>query len=104
MKHGQGTLTSVTDALTRVERRAASAARKVADLTPDHGYRGGRTVEQLRKLRDLLDDLVEEEIVAARAAGAPWGQLGTSKQQAQQAHARALARRPGLARSTPVDE
>jgi len=89
-------LTSVTDALKRVERRAATAAGKVADLTPDHGFRGAETVRALRKLRVLIDELLDEDIVGARAAGAPWTQLGTSKQQAQQAHARALVRRPAL--------
>lgn len=81
----------------RLHRRVTTTRKKIAEKPADgHGLRHGESIRELRKLQQLIDELIDEEIVAGRAEGAPWSLLGTSKQQAQQQHARALTRRPDL--------
>ena len=58
-------------------------------------------VRELLALRRLVDDLIADETIRARELGAGWSSLGTSRQQAQQRHKRAMARRNG---SIGVDE
>jgi hypothetical protein len=58
-------------------------------------------VRELIELRRLVDELIDDETIRARELGASWDLLGSSRQQAQQRHKRALARRT---QSIPVDE
>lgn len=54
------------------------------------------SVHELYELRRLVDRLIDDEIIRGRELGAPWELLGTSKQQAQQRHARAVVRQRAL--------
>lgn len=49
-------------------------------------------VRELYRLRDLVDELIDAEIIRGRELGAPWDLLGSSRQQAQQRAARARRR------------
>lgn len=53
-------------------------------------------VRELYKLRGLIDELIDVEIIRGRQLGAPWDLLGSSRQQAQQRSARARERQQGL--------
>ena len=52
-----------------------------------------RNVRELYELRRLVDELIDDEIIRGRELGASFDQLGSSRQQAQQRHARALRQR-----------
>lgn len=95
-----------SDALSRLERRVATVRRRVAQ-TPDdeYGVRASRNIQELRELQAYISDQIDDEVIRGRKQGAPWKLLGTSKQQAQQLHAAALARRSptGLHPSIQVD-
>jgi signal transduction histidine kinase len=68
-------------------------------------------VAELYRLRDLVDELIDGEVIRGRELGAPWDLLGSSRQQAQQRAARALRRQQALTnhahelrdRSTAID-
>jgi Mobilization protein NikA len=66
-------------------------------------------VSALYELRQAVDDAIDDEVIRGRAIGVQWDLLGTTKQQAQQRHKRAMARRGKLrtrvhGMSTAVDE
>ena len=94
------------DAWQRLEREVKAARARVRNYVRrayfeiDH-REATHNVLELIELRRLVDDLIDEETIRARELGASWGQLGSSRQQAQQRHERAMARR---IRSTAVDE
>lgn len=81
------------DVWKRLERRVKTA-RARAEVIPDdeHGFRASRNLDELRKLQGAIEDLIDAEIIRGREQGAPWGLLGTSKQQAQQRHRRVIGR------------
>ena len=85
----------VKAARTRVQNEVRAAFFAIASREPTNN------VSELIELRGLIDELIDDETVRARELGASWEQLGSSRQQAQQRHKRAFARR---ARSTAVDE
>lgn len=75
-----------------LQRQVAKAAERVSPQTPDHGIQGSTSVRELYALQARIITMIDQEIIEARAAGAQWGQLGTSKQQAQQRHRAAMSR------------
>ncbi len=96
------------DAWQRLEREVKAARTRVRDIAKrrmawfgDDAEPHAENVRELIKLRRLLDELIDDETIRARELGASWDSLGSSRQQAQQRHKRALARRT---RSTAVDE
>jgi hypothetical protein len=46
----------------------------------------------LYELRQAIDDAIDGEVIRGRAIGVQWDLLGTTRQQAQQRHNRAMAR------------
>lgn len=50
-------------------------------------------IAELYDLRRLVDELIDAEIIRGRELGASFDLLGTSRQQAQQRHARAVRQR-----------
>ena len=95
-----------SDALRRLERRVATARERAEQVADDeHGFRASRNIRELRELQAYISDQIDDEVIRGREQGAPWNLLGTSKQQAQQRHAAALARRSptGLHPSIQVD-
>lgn len=95
------------DALRRLERRVAAVRKRVEQQVPndERGFRASRNIRELRALQAYISDQIDDEVIRGREQGAPWHLLGTSKQQAQQRHAAALARRSptGLHPSITVD-
>jgi hypothetical protein len=84
-------------------RRAGAARERVrkngTDPLLDLEYReAADNVAELYKLRDLVDELIDGEIIRGRELGASWDLLGSSRQQAQQRAARARQRQQGLTR------
>jgi hypothetical protein len=78
------------------EVRAASArARKAAlnHMHPDESCVPVANIAELYKLRRLVDELIDAEIIRGRAHGVAFDLLGNSRQQAQQRHARAVRQR-----------
>jgi hypothetical protein len=67
-------------------------------------------VRELYRLRALAEELIDAEIIRARGLGVSFEDLGSSRQQAQQRHARALRQRAltkepaGASSSTDVDQ
>jgi hypothetical protein len=66
-------------------------------------------VSALYALRQAVDDAINDEVIRGRAIGVQWDLLGSTRQQAQQRHKRAMARRGKLRTrvhdmSTAVDE
>lgn len=97
-----------SDELSRLERRVTRARKRVEQQVPDdeHGFRASKNIRELRALQAFISDQIDDEIIRGREQGAHWNLLGSSKQQAQQRHAAALARRSptGLHPSIQVDQ
>ena len=54
-------------------------------------------VSALYELRQAVDDAIDGEVIRGRAIGVQWDLLGTTRQQAQQRHKRAMDRRSNCA-------
>lgn len=54
-------------------------------------------VRALYELRQAVDDAIDDEVIRGRAIGVQWDLLGSTRQQAQQRHKRALARKANCA-------
>lgn len=80
------------DVWKRLGRRTKAASERAERQADEHGFRAGVNIQELWKLRRLIDELVDAETIRGREQGAPWGTLGSSKQQAQQRHEAALKR------------
>ena len=50
-------------------------------------------VRALYALRQAVDDAIDAEVIRGRAIGVQWDLLGSTRQQAQQRHRRAMARK-----------
>jgi hypothetical protein len=50
-------------------------------------------VRALYELRQAVDDAIDDEVIRGREIGVQWELLGSSRQQAQQRHRRAVGRR-----------
>jgi hypothetical protein len=104
-------VSDVWAALSARLREIRAAARRDAR---DHLAAGEReeataNVRALYELRQAVDDAIDAEVIRGRENGAQWDLLGTTKQQAQQRHRRAMARKGKLRTnvrdtSTAVDE
>ena len=77
----------------RSRRDAESGAVRLYDRAPEN-------IRELWKLRRLIEELIDDEMIRGRELDAPWDLLGTSKQQAQQRHARAIRQRELTQRRT----
>jgi hypothetical protein len=79
-------------ASTAVEKDVAKTKR---GLIPDWWPRteAASNVRELYRLRALVDELIDDEMIRAVELGVPFSDLGTSRQQAQQRHARAVRQR-----------
>lgn len=93
----------------RLTRRVGVARERAEGVADNTGSRAGATIGELRRLRRLIDELIDDETVRGREQGAPWVILGSSRQQAQQRHAAAIRRswhrRPGRTqRSIIIDD
>lgn len=94
----------------RAARERIQRDRAESLLDPPYAEAAGN-VRELYKLRALLDELIDAEIIRGRELGAPWDLLGSSRQQAQQRTARTQRRQRPLTdhacgrrdTSTPVD-
>ena len=76
----------------RLENRVKTA-RSRAEEAPDRlGWQASRNLDELWKLQAAIERMIDEELIRGREQGASWAMLGTSKQQAQQRHRRALER------------
>lgn len=87
------------------EVRAASArARKdaLSHMLSSESHAPTANVAGLYELRRLVDELIDDEIIRARELGACFDVLGTSRQQAQQRHARAVRQRSLTNRPYPT--
>lgn len=76
-------------------RAASGRARKAArsHMYPDESNVPPANIAELYELRRLVDDLIDAEIIRGRELGVGFDLLGTSRQQAQQRHARAQRQR-----------
>lgn len=88
-------MSDVWAALSARLREIRAAARRDAR---DHIAAGEReevaaNVRALYELRQAVDDAIDAEVIRGRETGVQWDLLGTTKQQAQQRHKRATARR-----------
>ena len=93
--------------------RRIRAARKRIQLDREYSVlyepsdEAAGNIRELYRLRALLDELIDAEIIRGRELGAPWDLLGSSKQQAQQRAARARQRQQrrtsGRDTSTMID-
>ena len=88
-------MTDVWSALSARFREIRAAARRDAR---DHLAAGEReevaaNVRALYTLRRAVDDAIDAEVIRGREMGVQWDLLGSTKQQAQQRHKRAMARR-----------
>ncbi len=88
-------------ALQVLARRVRAASERIRrngiDPLLDLEYREAcDTVAELYKLRALVDELIDGEIIRGRELGAPWDLLGSSRQQAQQRATRARRRQRRL--------
>jgi hypothetical protein len=64
----------------RLQRRIQTASER-AGLGPDErGWRAGRNVTELRRLKQVIDTLIDDEIVRGHDQGAAWTVLGGTKQ------------------------
>jgi hypothetical protein len=91
-------VSDVWDSLSARLREIRTAARREAR---DHIAAGEReevaaNVRGLYELRRAVDDAIDAEVIRGREIGVQWDLLGTTKQQAQQRHQRAMARRGQL--------
>lgn len=75
-----------------LERHVAAATKRIQDAAPDHGFRGSISLQELYAVRKHIEKLIDLETIDARAAGAQWSALGSSKQQALQRHNAAIRR------------
>jgi hypothetical protein len=80
------------DTWQRLDRRVKTARARAEEAPDEHGIRASRNLDELRKLQWSIEKLMDDEIIRGRDQGASWSMLGTSKQQAQQRHKRALER------------
>src|SRR5947209_5113708 len=80
-----------TSPWSRLHRRVKASQDATSKLPEQGGIRASANVQRLQKLRDAVDAEIDREIIEARKLGAPWHAIGygTSKQAAQQRHARA---------------
>lgn len=94
-------MTTPRDALQVLARRTQDARNRIrkdrADSLLDLPYsEAAGNVRELYRLRALIDELINAEIIRGRELGAPWDLLGSSRQQAQQRAARARQRQQPL--------
>jgi len=90
-----GSVSDVWAALSARFREIRTAARRDAR---DHIAAGEReeitaNVRALYELRQAVDDAIDAEVIRGRGIGVQWDLLGTTRQQAQQRHKRAMARK-----------
>lgn len=77
-----------------VKQASARARRDAASrVMPDMYDQAVENIRELHELRALLDELIDSEIIRGRELGASFDLLGSSRQQAQQRHARAVRQR-----------
>jgi hypothetical protein len=99
MTDGMAASASALQVLARRVRAARERVRRngVDSFFRDVEYReASDTVAELYKLRELVDELIDGEIIRGRELGASWDLLGSSRQQAQQRAARARQRKRRL--------
>jgi hypothetical protein len=88
----------VSDAWTslgeKLRKLRTAARRDVRDsLLPDESTAVAVNVRALYALRQAVDDAIDDEVIRGRAIGVQWDLLGSTRQQAQQRHRRAMARK-----------
>jgi hypothetical protein len=69
----------------------------VDHLAAGPGDEVSANVRALYELLQAVDDAIDDEVIRGRAIGVQWDLLGSTRQQAQQRHKRALARRSNCA-------
>ena len=70
------------------------AERDVRDsVLHDESTAVAASVRALYALRRAVDDAIDDEVIRGRAIGVQWDLLGSTRQQAQQRHKRAMARK-----------
>jgi hypothetical protein len=88
----------MTDAWAELLARFRVLRKESAREARDHIAAGPReevaaNVRALYELRQAIDDAIDAEVIRGREIGVQWDLLGSTRQQAQQRHKRALARR-----------
>lgn len=79
------------------EFRSRAQRDAVGHLAPGPGDEVWANVRALYELRQAVDNAIDDEVIRGRAIGVQWDLLGSTRQQAQQRHKRALARKANCA-------
>jgi hypothetical protein len=90
-----GIVSDVWAALGQTLRKLRTAAELDTreSVLPDESTAVAANVRALYALRQAVDDAIDGEVIRGRAIGVQWDLLGSTRQQAQQRHRRAMARK-----------
>ena len=83
--------TSLGEKLRKLRTAAQRDARD--SVLPDERTAVAANVRGLYGLRQAVDDAIDDEVIRGRAIGVQWDLLGSTRQQAQQRHKRAMSRK-----------